>query len=215
MSNIIHVVQCKRYNEQKSKQVMVKIMNTTEFENMMAERLYDVNDEKLLHDRLVARRLFEKLNQTDFEDEETRHQLIKELFGTSGENIDVRPNFRCDYGYNIHVGENFFANFDCILLDTCPITIGKNALLAPRVQLYTASHPLDVNLRTKWIGTGVAITIGDNCWLGGDVKVVPGVTLGDNVVVGAGSVVTNSFGSNVAIAGNPARVIKELKPIEE
>lgn len=187
-------------------------MNNVEYDHMMAEEPYDVNDPKLVHDRLIARRLYEKMTSTDFEDKEAQQKIIAELFGSFGKNIEIRPRFICDYGYNIHVGDNFFANFDCILLDTCPITIGDNCLLAPRVQLYTAAHPLDVNLRTSWIGTGSAIKIGNNCWLGGNSSVMPGVTLGNNVIVGGGSVVTKSFGDNVVIAGNPARIIRHLEP---
>lgn len=181
-----------------------------EYNHMMNEEPYDVNDPKLLHDRIVARRLYTQLNNTDFEDEATKTKLVKQLFGSTGEHVTVRPSFKCDYGYNIHVGEQFFANFDCILLDTCDITIGKNALLAPHVKIYTASHPLNVKMRTSWIGTGKAVKIGDNCWIGGDAVIVPGVTLGNNVIVGAGAVVTKSFGDNVVIAGNPARIIHQL-----
>lgn len=184
----------------------------TAYDDMMNEQLYDVNDTTLVAEREHARDLYDELNQTSFHDKAKLKQLVTELFGSVGDNAEVRPRFICDYGYNIHVGDNFFANFDCILLDTCPITIGDNCLLAPRVQLYTAAHPLDVTDRTSWLGVGKAITIGDNCWIGGNSTILPGVTLGDNVVVGGGSVVTKSFGSNVAIAGNPARVIKTLAP---
>jgi len=186
-------------------------MAQTEYDKMMAENLYDVNDRQLVDDRSHARDLYETLNQTSFHDKEKLQQLIKQLFGTVGTGSEVRPRFICDYGYNIHVGNNFFANFDCILLDTCPITIGDNVLLAPRVQIYTAAHPLDIQKRTSWLGCGKAVSIGNNCWLGGNAVVLPGVHLGNNVIVGGGAVVTKSFGHNVVIAGNPARVIKHLK----
>ena len=185
-------------------------MAQTEYDKMMAEDLYDVNDRQLVEQREHARDLYETLNQTSFHDTEGLQQLIKQLFGTVGTGSEVRPRFICDYGYNIHVGNNFFANFDCILLDTCPITIGDNVLLAPRVQIYTATHPLDVGARTSWLGCGKAVSIGDNCWLGGNSVILPGVHLGNNVIVGGGAVVTRSFGDNVVIAGNPARVIKHL-----
>lgn len=185
-------------------------MAQTEYDKMMAEDLYDVNDRQLVEQRERARDLYETLNQTSFHDTEGLQQLIKQLFGTVGTGSEVRPRFICDYGYNIHVGNNFFANFDCILLDTCPITIGDNVLLAPRVQIYTAAHPLDVGARTSWLGCGKAVSIGDNCWLGGNSVILPGVHLGNNVIVGGGAVVTRSFGDDVVIAGNPARVIKHL-----
>ena len=189
----------------------LKQMTQTEYDKIMAEELYDVNDRQLVEQREHARDLYETLNQTSFHDKEKLQQLINQLFGTVGIGSEVRPRFVCDYGYNIHVGNNFFANFDCILLDTCPITIGDNALLAPRVQIYTAAHPLDVKTRTSWLGCGKAVSIGNNCWLGGNAVILPGVHLGNNVIVGGGAVVTKSFGDNVVIAGNPAQVIKHLQ----
>ncbi|MGF7437247.1 sugar O-acetyltransferase [Lentilactobacillus senioris] len=186
----------------------------SEREKMIAEEPYNVQDPELVADRIRAQQLFKKLNTTTLTDLESNARIAKELFGSTGEKIEVRPDFSCDYGYNIHVGENFFANWNCILLDTCPINIGKNALLAPRVQMYSASHPFDIERRTHWIGTGASINIGDNCWIGGGAIITPGVTLGNNVIVGAGSVVTKSFGDNLVIAGNPARVIRELDPNE-
>ncbi|WP_054725267.1 sugar O-acetyltransferase [Paucilactobacillus hokkaidonensis] len=177
---------------------------------MMAEDLYDVKDPKLVHDRDLAKMLYDQLNHLPLTAVEEQSKIVKQLFGSTGENVEVRANFYCDYGYNIHVGENFFANYDCLLLDTCPITIGKNALLAPRVQIYAAGHPFDVKTRNSWLGNGQTVTIGDNCWIGGNAIIVPGVTLGNNVIVGAGSVVTKSFGDDVVVAGNPARVIKTI-----
>ncbi|WP_367296365.1 sugar O-acetyltransferase [Levilactobacillus yonginensis] len=193
-------------------------MERSEYDKMMAEELYNVNDEQLVQERVAARDLYEELTTIPFRDKEQQTALLRRLFGSVGQNVEVRPRFVCDYGYNIHVGNNFFANFDCILLDTCDITIGDNALLAPRVQIYTAAHPLNVAARTSWLGVGQPVKIGDNVWIGGNATILPGVTLGDNVVVGGGSVVTKSFGDNVLLAGNPARVIKQLdaqgNPIE-
>ncbi|KRL94116.1 sugar O-acetyltransferase [Levilactobacillus hammesii] len=185
-------------------------MAKTEFQKMMDQELYDVNDEKLVHDRFAARDLYESLDNIPFREKDRVTAVVKQLFGSVGKNVEIRPRFVCDYGYNIHVGDNFFANFDCILLDTCEITIGNNVLLAPRVQIYTAGHPFNIADRTSWLGNGAPVAIGDNCWIGGNVTIVPGVTIGNNVIVGGGSVVTKSFGNNVVIAGNPARVIKHL-----
>lgn len=193
-------------------------MGQSEYDKMMAEELYDVNDEQLVKERFAARDLYEELTTIPFRDKARQTALLQRLFGSVGQNVEVRPRFVCDYGYNIHVGDNFFANFDCIMLDTCDITIGDNALLAPRVQIYTAAHPLNVADRTSWLGVGQPVKIGNNAWIGGNATILPGVTLGDNVVVGGGSVVTKSFGDNVVLAGNPARVIKHLdaqgNPIE-
>lgn len=122
----------------------------------------------------------------------------------------IKPPFHCDYGYNIFLGENFFANFDCVFLDAAPIRIGKNCMIGPKTCIYAVGHPLEPDERAKGIGLPEEVIIGDNCWIGGGVTILPGVTLGDNVVVGAASVVTKSFPSNVVIAGNPAKVIREL-----
>ena len=125
------------------------------------------------------------------------------------------PNFRCDYGKNIHVGENFFMNYDCVILDVCEVRIGDNCLIAPQVGIYTACHPMDAAERLSGKEYGAPVTIGNNCWIGGRAVINPGVTLGDNVVVASGAVVTKSFPSNVLIGGVPAKIIKVLEPKEE
>lgn len=123
----------------------------------------------------------------------------------------LEPPFRCDYGANITLGKNFYANFNCVVLDVAPVVIGDNVLFAPNVQIYTAGHPLDVKSRVEeGIEFGTPITIGNNVWLGGGVIVCPGVTIGDNSVIGAGSVVTKDVPANVVAAGNPCRVIRTL-----
>ena len=182
----------------------------TEREKMLAGELYSAHDPELRALHFRAQDLTDKLNAIPCREYDKRKAVISELFGTCGEKIDIKSDFHCDYGCNIHVGENFFANYGCVLLDVCEIRIGKNCMLAPMVGLYTATHPLDAKTRTSGLEFGKPITIGDNCWLGANSTVVPGVTLGDNVVVAAGAVVTKSYGSNVVLAGNPARVIREL-----
>ncbi|MGX7174184.1 chorismate mutase [Enterococcus ratti] len=180
----------------------------TEKEKMIAGELYFANDPELVADRQLARRQSKEINQA--EKAEIRSQLLKEAFGQTGEKIYMEPTINFDYGYNIFVGENFYANFNCTFLDVSTIEIGDNCLFAPNVQLYTATHPLHPVKRNSGLEYAKPIKIGNNVWLGGGVIVTPGVTLGDNVVVGAGSVVTTSFPKNVVIAGNPARIIKRI-----
>ena len=187
----------------------------TEKEKMIAGELYFANDPELVADRMFARSQSQIINQA--ESAELRSQLLKETFGRTGKKIYMEPVINFDYGYNIFVGENFYANFNCTFLDVSTIEIGDNRMFAPNVQLYTATHPLHPVKRNSGLEYAKPIKIGDNVWLGGGVIVTPGVTLGNNVVVGAGSVVTKSFPDNVVIAGNPARIIKtvEEEPLEE
>src|SRR5690606_23281785 len=137
-------------------------------------------------------------------------ELLNSLFGSIGEEIQIHPPFRCDYGYNIHVGENFFANYDCVFLDICEIRIGDNCLIAPGVHIYTASHPLDSEARISGLENGKAVSIGHNVWIGGRAIINPGVKIGDNVVIASGSVVTKDIPDNVLVGGNPAKVIKQI-----
>lgn len=187
----------------------------TEKEKMIAGELYFANDPELVADRMFARSQSQIINQA--ESAELRSQLLKETFGRTGKKIYMEPVINFDYGYNIFVGQNFYANFNCTFLDVSTIEIGDNCMFAPNVQLYTATHPLHPVKRNSGLEYAKPIKIGDNVWLGGGVIVTPGVTLGNNVVVGAGSVVTKSFPDNVVIAGNPARIIKtvEEEPLEE
>lgn len=182
----------------------------TEKQKMLAGELYNPSDDELVRLRLNARLLAEELNSTSAVSEQQRVEIIKRLFGTTGDNIFIEPWFNCDYGFNIHVGDNFFANFGCVILDVAQVRFGKNCLLAPQVGIYTATHPIDPIERNGGLEFARPITIGDNCWIGGHAVINPGVTLGDNVVVASGAVVTKSFGDNLVIGGNPARVIKEI-----
>lgn len=181
----------------------------TEKEKMIAGELYFSADPELVADRKAAREQMALINDREISNE-TRKHLLQETFGTTNGNLYMEPNVHFDYGYNIHVGKNFYANFNTVLLDICPITFGDNCMLGPNCQVLTASHPLNPVKRNSGLEDGKAITVGDNAWFGGGVILIPGVTLGNNVVVAAGSVVTKSFGDNVVIGGNPARIIKTI-----
>ena len=185
-------------------------MNLSEKEKMISGALYRATDGTLTRERLAARQLCRRFNALDETQLAPRVHLLSALLGTCHADTFIEPSFRCDYGYNIHVGPNFYANFDLIILDVCRVTIGKNCAIAPRVSIFTATHPLDAKTRISGLEFGRPVTIGDNVWIGGHAVINPGITLGHNVVVGSGAVVTKSFPSNVVIAGNPARVIRTL-----
>ncbi|KHE72939.1 sugar O-acetyltransferase [Halobacillus sp. BBL2006] len=182
----------------------------TEKEKMLAGELYESWDDDLMHERSRARQITYSLNQTKDTEVHYRKQLIHDLFGTIEGEIGLEPPFYCDYGYNIHVGEGFFANFNCVFLDVCEIRIGKRGLIGPNVQLYTATHPMDRETRANGLEAGKPITIGDDVWIGGNAVINPGVTIGDNVVIGSGAVVTKDIPSNVFAGGNPAKVIRNV-----
>jgi maltose O-acetyltransferase len=183
----------------------------TEKEKMINGELYNPNDSQLVKERKNARRLTRLFNATTEEELEKRTELLYELLGSTGENFAIEPSFRCDYGYNIHVGENFYANFDCIILDVCEVRIGDNCMLAPGVHIYTATHPLDPHERNSGVEYAKPVLIGDNVWLGGGAIINPGVTIGDNVVVASGAVVTKDVPNGSVVGGNPARTIKNLE----
>ena len=182
----------------------------TEREKALNGELYSPEDKELRKLHLRVKKLFGKYNKIDPSDEKKLDKLIRKILGKTGENVKVHPPFYCDYGCNISVGENFFANYGCTILDVNRVEIGKNCMLAPCVKIFSATHPVRAEERYNGVELGLPVKIGDNCWIGGGAIINPGVTLGDNVVVGAGAVVTKSFGNNVVIAGNPAKIIKEL-----
>ncbi len=183
----------------------------SEKEKMVNGELYNAADQEVRNDRFEARRLTRLYNETFETEDENRTEILKELFGTTGENLYIEPTFRCDYGYNIHVAENFYANFDCVFLDVCEIKIGNNCFLAPGVHIYTATHPLNAKERISGAEFGKPVTIGDNVWIGGRAIINPGVTIGNNSVIASGSVVTKDVPDNVVVGGNPAKVIKKIE----
>ncbi len=135
---------------------------------------------------------------------------IRKILGSAGKNVTILPPFHCDYGFNIKVGDNFFANYNFTVLDVAEVTIGDNVFVAPNVSIYTAGHPIHPKARNSMYEYGISVTIGSDCWLGGNVVICPGVTIGSGTVIGAGSVVTHDIPANVVAAGNPCRVIREI-----
>lgn len=149
-------------------------------------------------------------NLTRPDEKKKMKELIKKILGKTGEEIFIEQPFRCDYGKNIEVGNNFFANYNCLILDVAKVTIGENVMFAPNVSIYTAGHPIHPESRNSGYEYGIAVTIGDNVWVGGNVVINPGVNIGNNVVIGSGSVVTKDIPDNVIAVGNPCRVIREI-----
>ncbi len=181
----------------------------TEKEKLLAGELYKV-DEELLGELARAKRVCEEYNRTPRDDREKRQALMRSLLGKCGENFNIESNVWFDYGYNTEVGENFYANHDCVFLDTNKLIFGDNVFIAPQCGFYTAGHPLDRKTRSAQLEFARPIRVGSDVWFGGGVKVLPGVTIGDNVVVGAGSVVVHDIPSGSVAVGNPARVIRRL-----
>ncbi|OHX48075.1 sugar O-acetyltransferase [Cytobacillus oceanisediminis] len=183
----------------------------TEKEKMLAGEMYDPADPVLLKEREEARGKVRIYNQTLETEGEKRTKLLKELLGSTGKNVYMEPNIRFDYGYNTHVGENFFANFDCTILDVSEVRFGDNCMLAPGVQIYTATHPLHPADRNSGREYAKPIMFGNNVWIGGSAVINPGVTIGDNVVIASGAVVTTDVPDNVVVGGNPAKIIKQIE----
>ena len=179
-------------------------------ERMLSGLPYKAWMDGLKEERYENRKKIFKYNNLDPDDIAEQDRLIKEILGKTGEHIKIEAPFHCDYGYNIEVGENFFANYNLMVLDVGKVKIGKNAQIAPNVSIYTAGHPVHPDSRNSGYEYGIAITIGDNVWIGGNVCILPGVNIGDNVVIGAGSVVTKDLPDNVIAAGNPCRIIRNI-----
>ncbi len=182
----------------------------TEKELMLAGELYNSFDNELQNDCKRSRQLTRLFNTTTEEQLEYRTELLKKLFKKTGEHIYIEPPFHCDYGSNISVGEKFYANFDCIILDVNEVVIGDNVLFAPKVCVFTAGHPIDADVRNSFVEYGKKVTIGNNVWVGGCTVINPGVTIGNNVVIGSGSVVTKDIPDNVIAVGNPCKVLRKI-----
>jgi maltose O-acetyltransferase len=179
-------------------------------DRMLRGELYIAEDPEIQADQARTADLLERYNATRQSEQEERDRILRELLGEMGEGVVIRPTFRCDYGTYISIGARTFVNFDCVMLDVAPIRIGESCQLATKVQLLTATHPVDPEPRRLGWESAAPITIGDNVWLGGGAIVLPGVTIGENTVVGAGAVVTRDLPPDVVAVGNPARVVRTL-----
>lgn len=168
-----------------------------------------ISDESVMEEQKVCRRVLQRLNTVDRSDFDEIGRIVKELLGKS-DGAFVNPPFYCDYGSHIEVGKNFFANYNCTIIDVAKVKIGDNCQMAPNVSIYTAGHPLHPVSRNSMYEYGISVTIGDNVWIGGNTVIMPGVHIGSNTVIGAGSVVTKDIPDWVVAVGNPCRVIRQI-----
>ena len=183
----------------------------TEKEKMCAQMLYDANyDQTLLEERDKAKDLCHQYNQLRPSDRASQQEVLKKLLGKTGENFILTAPFWCDYGYNIELGENFYANHNLVILDGAKVTFGDNVFIGPDCGFHTAGHPIDFERRNRGLEYAYSITVGDNVWIGAGVQVMPGVTIGSNVVIGGGSVVVKDIPGNCVAVGNPCKVIRAI-----
>ncbi len=185
----------------------------TEFEKMVAGEFYYALDPELVGMRNAAREILDKLNATTMEitGDDPRREYFKKLFGKVGDNFLAQLPFYCDYGRNMYIGDNVYFNFNCVVLDSARVVIGSHTMFGPGVQIYTATHPLDAGLRMAGREFAKPITIGSHVWVGGAVVICPGVSIGDRSVIAAGAVVARDVPPGVLVAGNPARIIKQVQ----
>lgn len=182
----------------------------TEKEKMLSGETYNPYVPDLTKDRARLKDQIYQYNQLKPSESEAKQELLKKVLGSTKESFTIEQPFYCDYGYNIHIGNNFFSNFNCVILDVALVTIGDDVLLGPNVSLFTVNHVLDPKGRKQGLEYAKPITIGNNVWIGGNVVILPGVTIGENSVIGAGSVVTKDIPANVIAVGNPCKVVKEI-----
>lgn len=183
----------------------------TEKEKMCAQMLYDANyDQALLEERDKAKDLCHQYNQLRPSDRASQQEVLKKLLGKTGENFILTAPFWCDYGYNIELGENFYANHNLVILDAAKVTFGDNVFIGPDCGFHTSGHPIDFERRNRGLEYAYSITVGDNVWIGAGVQVMPGVTIGSNVVIGGGSVVVKDIPGNCVAVGNPCKVIRAI-----
>lgn len=184
---------------------------TSEKEKCRQGLLYDANnDAELIRERQQCKELCCAYNRLMPSEIGRREELIRRLLGKTGRSFLIEQPFYCDYGYNVEIGENFYANVNCVILDEAPVRFGDNVFVAPNCGFYTAGHPFDVEQRNRGLEYARPITVGNNVWIGAQVCVLPGVTIGDNCVIGAGSVVNRDIPAGSLAVGNPCRVIRKL-----
>ena len=198
------------YNKPVKKRGENKQVRMTEKEKMLCHKLYDANDEELRKDRTRCKSLCQKYNNLPVDDFDARKTLVKEIMGKTGESMLVEPDFWCDYGWNIEVGENFYANHGLVILDAGKVMFGDNVFIAPSCGFHTSGHPIDFERRNLGLEYAQPITVGNNVWIGAGVQVMPGVTIGSNVVIGSGSIVTKNIPDNTVAVGNPCRVLRKI-----
>ena len=177
---------------------------------MLEGELYNAEDSVLVNDRLKCKQLCYEFNNTPFTEPEKMSAIIRKILGKTKERFNINPVFFCDYGYNMEIGENFYSNHNLVILDCAKVTFGDNVFIGPNCGFYTAAHPLDAATRNKGLEFAKPIKVGNNVWFGGNVCVMPGVTIGDNCVIGAGSVVTKDIPTNSIAVGNPCKVMKQI-----
>ena len=182
----------------------------TEWEKLQCGMMYNDFDEDLFSRRVAAKKIFRAYNKTDDEQAALREELMHKLFSAVGNNVWIEPDFRCEFGKNITIEDDVYINFGCVILDCAPVTIGANSLLGPNIGIYAVNHAIDAEERIHGGCCSKPVHIGKNVWLGGDVKILAGVTIGDNSIIGTGSIVTKNIPSNVIAVGNPCKVIREI-----
>lgn len=182
----------------------------TEWEKMQAGQIYNDFDKDLFNRRVEAKKLFRAYNRTDDDEVDKRNDIMQRLFKHVGENVWIEPDFRCEFGKNITIGNNVYINFGCVILDCGQVSIGNNTLIGPNVGIFSGNHAADAGERTAGELIPKPVAIGDRVWICGNVSIVPGVRIGDESVIGAGSVVTHDIPSGVIAAGNPCRVLRKI-----
>ena len=183
----------------------------SEREKMISGGMYNPMVPELEQARFNAKSLCIEYNNLPVNARDEKKEILKKLFGKTGDAITIEPNFFCDYGFNIECGENFYINHNCVILDCAKVKFGTNVFIGPNCGFYTAIHPIKAEERNTFIESAKPITVGDNVWIGGNVVILPGVTIGSNTVIGAGSVVSKDIPDNVVAVGNPCKVIKNIE----
>lgn len=181
----------------------------SELQKMLTGELYHTDNQQLIEMRNRSHKFMQEFNDFTLNQPEKIH-ILKQWLGKIGKNCTIEPNFRCDYGMNIELGDSFYANDDCVILDCAKVSIGNNVMLGPRVNLFTATHPIDAEIRNAGLEYAKPIVIEDNVWIGGNATILPGITIKENSIIAAGAVVTKDVPANSIVGGNPAKLIRKI-----